>query len=208
MAYEQYSQNAYQSEPDMGWDDVISNDGNEFDVVPEGDYYFKVTNFTRARHPGSEKMPACLKAVLTLALTSAWEPTEENPAVQGETTVNLFLNRKNERKLCQFFTANGLRKHGEDMRMNWNAVTNATGTCNVSLREWTGNDGQKRTGNDVKRFYDPEKSPVKQPTATRSQRPAMTASYGQSSYSQRPTQETIPGAAASGSGNPWSAGKF
>ena len=88
------------------------------------------------------------------------------------------------------------------MRMNWNAVLNAAGTCAVTQREWTTN-GQKYTGNDVKRFYDPEKSPVKQPAATRSPRPATTASYG-----QRPTQETIPGAAPSGSGNPWSAGKF
>ena len=201
MAYEQYGQNSgYQQEPEMGWDDVISNDGNEFDVVPEGDYYFTVTNFTRARHPGSEKMPTCNKAVLTLALTSAWEPTAEKPSVQGETTVNLFLNRKNEWKLCQFFTAIGQRKHGEEIRMNWNAVLNASGTCAVTQREWTTN-GQKYTGNDVKRFYDPEKSPVAQLPATRSQRPATTASSG-----QRPAQPSVPGTTASGS--MWSAGKF
>ena len=84
--------------------------------------------------------------------------------------------------------------------MNWNAVLNASGTCAVTQREWTTN-GQKYTGNDVKRFYDPEKSPVAQLPATRSQRPATDAASG-----QRPAQTSIPGTAVSGSA--WSAGKF
>ena len=31
----------------MNWDDTIENDGQEFVVLPEGDYTFTVTNFER-----------------------------------------------------------------------------------------------------------------------------------------------------------------
>lgn len=50
----------------MGWDDVIENDGQEFIVLPEGDYTFTVSNFERGRFPGSAKIPPCNKATLTL----------------------------------------------------------------------------------------------------------------------------------------------
>ena len=31
----------------MGWDDVLENDGQEFIVLPEGDYTYTVTGFER-----------------------------------------------------------------------------------------------------------------------------------------------------------------
>ena len=39
----------------MDWNDEIENDGQEFVLLPEGDYVFKVTGFERGRHPGSAK---------------------------------------------------------------------------------------------------------------------------------------------------------
>ena len=51
----------------MGWDDVLENDGQEFIVLPEGDYTYTVTNFERGHFPGGAKIPACNKATLTLA---------------------------------------------------------------------------------------------------------------------------------------------
>ena len=50
----------------MDWDDAIENDGQEFIILPEGDYNFTVTDFERGRFPGSAKMSACNKATLTL----------------------------------------------------------------------------------------------------------------------------------------------
>ena len=35
----------------MGWDDQIENDGQEFIILPEGDYNFTVTEFERGRFP-------------------------------------------------------------------------------------------------------------------------------------------------------------
>ena len=52
----------------MDWGDTIENDGQEFIILPEGDYTFTVTNFERGRFPGSAKIPACNKATLTIQI--------------------------------------------------------------------------------------------------------------------------------------------
>lgn len=52
----------------MDWDDAIENDGQEFIILPEGDYNFTVTDFERGRFPGSAKMSACNKATLAKQL--------------------------------------------------------------------------------------------------------------------------------------------
>lgn len=96
---------------EFGWDDEIQQDGHSFQVLPEGDYNFTVKKFERARHGGSEKIPACNKAILTVAVSSA--------EASGDVLTNLFLHSRFEWKLCQFFTAIGQRKRGEAMRMNW-----------------------------------------------------------------------------------------
>ena len=43
---------------ELGWDDEISREGGEFLLLPEGDYNFVVESYERARHPGSDKLPA------------------------------------------------------------------------------------------------------------------------------------------------------
>lgn len=143
----------YNSTPrEFGWDDEIQRDDSPFQVLPEGDYRFTVKKFERARHAGSEKIPACNKAILTLAVSG--------PEASGEVLTNLFLHSKFEWKLCQFFTAIGQRRHGEAMRMNWGAVPGAAGVCHVCVRKWTGNDGKARESNEISEFYDPENAPA------------------------------------------------
>ena len=34
---------------EFGWDDVIQNDGQEFEPIPEGDYDFVIDKFERSR---------------------------------------------------------------------------------------------------------------------------------------------------------------
>ncbi len=135
---------------EMGWDDEIEND-DQFELLPEGDYNFQVEKFDRARHSGSTKIPACNKAILTLAVSDGTH--------RGSVQTNLFLYEKQEWKLCQFFTSIGQRKHGERIRMNWGAVTGATGVCHIGVYKWTGKDGKERDSNEVTVFYDPEKAP-------------------------------------------------
>ena len=103
----------------LGWDDVLDgDDANGYEPLPEGDYYFTVKNFVRGRYEGGEKLPPCNKAVLTLALQSAWTPTQEKPAASGEVTVNLFIVKSQRWKLSQFFIAIGYLKPGEEKAMN------------------------------------------------------------------------------------------
>ena len=54
----------------MDWNDVIEDDGQEFVLLPEGDYNFVVTNFERGRFPGSAKIPATNKATISIQIFS------------------------------------------------------------------------------------------------------------------------------------------
>ena len=152
----------------MGWDDEIQNDGEGFRVLPEGEYDFTVEGFTRGRFEGSAKMSACPKAELTIRIHDH----------DGDVTVNenLFLNRKAEWRLCQFFTAIGQRKHGETLRMNWNSVKGAKGRCKVGIRSWTGSDGKERENNEIVAFLEPSESKAS----------AAPASQGTAAYTQPP----------------------
>lgn len=137
---------------ELGWDDEIEKDSS-FVLLPAGDYDFTVTDFERARHNGSAKLPPCNKAVVTLTINSP----EGTAAIKH----NLFLHTKTEGMLCAFFTAIGQRKHGERLRMNWNTVIGATGRATVSVRDWTDNNGNTRQSNDIKKFIEPAEQPAK-----------------------------------------------
>lgn len=128
---------------EFGWDDQIENDGAEFVLLPEGDYEFEVTTFERGRHNGSEKLPPCNKATLTIKVFGA----------DGQETIlkhNLFLHSKCEGMLCAFFTSIGQRKHGEKVTMNWNAVTGSRGRCKFGIKTYEG-----KQYNEIKKFYEP-----------------------------------------------------
>lgn len=138
----------FENQPrELAWDDEIQNDGGLYEVLPEGDYDFVVNKFERARHSGSDKIPPCNKAILTLSVFGE--------QATGTIQTNLFLYSKFEWKLCQFFTAIGHRKHGETLRMNWASVPGSSGICHVGVRKWTGNDGREHEGNEITEFYDP-----------------------------------------------------
>lgn len=130
---------------ELGWDDEIEKDNGDFLLLPEGDYDFVVESFERGRHNGSEKLPACNKAMLKLRID-----TPDGTALINH---NLFLHTKTEGMISAFFTSIGQKKKGEKIKMNWNVVIGAKGRCKVDIREWTGTDGEKRQSNEIKRFY-------------------------------------------------------
>ncbi len=136
-------------EREFGWDDQIEKDGPEFVVLPAGDYDFVVTDFERARHPGSEKLPPCNKAIVHIRIE----------APEGTTIINhnLFLHTKTEGMLCAFFTAIGQRKKGEKVSMNWNAVAGSKGRAKVAVKKWT-YEGKDYEGNEIKKFYEPDEN--------------------------------------------------
>lgn len=131
----------------MGWDDEIENDGEGFRVLPEGEYDFTVENYTRARYDG-DKMKPCPMAEVSIRIHDK----------DGDVTIieNLYLNKKFEWKLCQFFTAIGARKRGEQFHMNWNIVKGATGRCKIFVDKWTGKNGKEYEGNKISAFLEPD----------------------------------------------------
>lgn len=137
-------------ERELGWDDEIEKE-SDFALLPEGDYDFTITGFERARHEGSEKIPPCNKAIVSVHI--------ESP--EGSTTIyhNLFLHSKCEGWLSAFFISIGQKKHGEKLRMNWNNVIGAKGRCKVYIDKWDRN-GEKMQNNKIRKFYEPESSPA------------------------------------------------
>lgn len=134
----------------LDWDSEISAESS-FTVLPEGEYPFTVISFEREYHNGSEKLPACPKAKLKI---------EIDGGEKGISSVfhNLFISRKTEGLLCEFFTSIGLKKPGEPLRMNWQAVFGASGRCKIGVREYNGNEY-----NEIKKFLKPEDKPATAP---------------------------------------------
>ena len=131
---------------EIGWDDEISNDGGQYIVLEEGDYNFTVSAFERARYPGSAKIPACNKAVLTLAV--------DTPGGTASVKYDLILWSSLEWKISEFFRAIGQKKHGEKLRPQWGAVVGSKGRGRFKPREYDKKDGSKSKVNDVEKFYD------------------------------------------------------
>lgn len=129
----------------MDWDDTIESDGQEFVVLPEGDYTFTVTNFERGRFPGSTKIPACNKATITISI--------DNDQGVATARFDLILYRTLEWKIASFFRSIGQKKHGEKVVMNWNGIVGARGKAHIKPRTYQ-KDGEDRQVNDVDRFYD------------------------------------------------------
>ena len=132
---------------ELGWEDVIEKE-NQFIILPEGDYDFTVESFDRARHNGSEKVPACNKAVLKIRI--------DTPEGTVTVTHNLLLHSNVEWRLSEFFTSIGQKKKGETLRMNWNAVPGAAGRLKLGIRTYDG-----KNYNEVKQFYPKEDSGAK-----------------------------------------------
>lgn len=146
-------------ERELGWDDEIEKDSGEFIVLPEGDYDFVVTAFERQRHEPKKdengniigKLPSCWKAVLDLEI--------ESP--EGTVTIkhNLFLHTQTEGMLSAFFVGIGQKKHGERIKPNWGAVVGSKGRAKIGIHKWI-KDGEEKSNNQVKKFYEPEEAPA------------------------------------------------
>ena len=137
--YQQQPQQAQNDGGELGWDDTIQKDSNSFVRLKPGEYEFTVKSFERGRHGGSDKLPPCNKAIIKVEIE-----TNEGTAIL---TSNLFLHSKTEGLLSSFFGSIGLKKHGEPLRMDWNAIIGRKGRCKVGTREYKG-----ETYTDLKSF--------------------------------------------------------
>lgn len=131
----------------MDWNDSLVTDGQEFITLDEGDYNFVVTGFERGRYPGSEKIPTCNKAILTLAVHT-------DDGKLAIVKLNLILYRSLEWRISGFFRCIGQKKRGERLVMDWNKVLGSKGRAHFTRRSYIGRDGEEHQTNDVERFYD------------------------------------------------------
>ena len=129
----------------MEWDDTIEQDGEGYRILPAGDYSFTVAAFERGRFPGSERMPACNKAMLTLKIDGM-----DGMFVRD----SLILHRSLEWKLAAFFRCIGLKQRGEKMVMDWSRVQGTHGRARIRPQVRS-RDGKERTFNEVERYLEP-----------------------------------------------------
>lgn len=126
---------------ELDWDEGIELTQGSFEVLPEGEYEFTVVKFERQRHAGSDKLPSCPKAVLTLDMKGA--------EGRGQVTHNLFLHTKTQGLLSAFFVSIGQGNVGDKIKLDWGKVPGATGRAKVTIRKFTKKDGSEGESNDV-----------------------------------------------------------
>ena len=142
---------------ELNWDGEIENDGTAFTLLAPGVYDFEVIKFERARFNGSDKLPPCNEAKLTLRVSNSEDTTT--------ITKSLYLHTSVEHFLCAFFVSIGARKHGERLKMDWGKVVGGRGKCEVSVRKWQGRDKEMES-NDIKRFLEPDEAIVAEQNGT------------------------------------------
>lgn len=165
-------------EKELDWGDEISRE-SDFTIIPEGDYDFTVTGFERGRYDGSEKLPPCNMAIVSLAVAL---PDGSTATLKHR----LFLHTRCEGLLSAFFTGIGLKRKGEPLRMNWNAVPGAHGRCKITVRSWKGKNGEDMQSNDIKKFYDPFENPSAPAPQAQPQYQPAPQQYAQPTQYQQP----------------------
>ena len=132
----------------LDWNSPIDKE-DEFVVLPAGKYKFVVDSMERGHFGGSDKMSACPMAVLTLSVS-------DDSGNFGTLTERLYLHKKSEWRLSQFFISIGQKKKGEPLNPNWSLVPGSSGELELSTRKYRSNSGEDRETNDIKAFLPKE----------------------------------------------------
>lgn len=135
----------------LDWDSSLTKEDVESanQLLPDGEYYFRVIKFEKARFNGSAKMQPSPMAKVTIEVSF---PDE----MQNVWTENLILNKICIWKAHQFFQACGLIGHGYEGVLPWGRILGASGRAKVSTRTYDGKDGEKKKANQVDRWLPPE----------------------------------------------------
>lgn len=131
---------------EYSWDDTIKNDSSLVELQP-GDYDFTIDHYERSRSKGGGTIPASNMAIVYFNVVG---PNGEIAQIRE----NFILHTKMEWKLSELFCSVGLKKKGEELRMNWNALPGLTGRARISLDE-DKNDPSKKY-NHIKKLYPKE----------------------------------------------------
>lgn len=111
---------------ELGWDDTIQNDGQDFEPVPPGDYDVTIEKWERGRSKGEGKLPPCNMAIVYFTIHA---PERDVPVRE-----NYILHTSVEWKLSELFCGVGLKKKGEPLRMNWGALPGKKARAKVGIQ--------------------------------------------------------------------------
>lgn len=141
-----------QYERELGWEDTIKNDGQDFEPVAAGDYNVTIEKFERSRSKGEGKLPPCNMAVVYFTVHS----------FDRDITVkeNYVLHTSLEWKLSELFCGVGLKKKGEELRMNWQLLPGRKARAKVGLKP--GVKDPSKQYNFIEKLY-PYEAPKYQP---------------------------------------------
>ena len=131
---------------EIGWDEEVEK-GNEYVLIPEGEYDFTVESFERSRFEGSDKVPPCNRALLKIRVD----------APEGTTVMNesLLLYDKMQWKLAEFFLSIGAEETDGRVKMNWQMVPQSTGRAKIEVT--TDKKDPNKKYNHVKKFLPKQK---------------------------------------------------
>lgn len=130
-----------QMERAFGWDDEITVD-NEYKPLMPGEYEFTVVGLEREYFEGSEKMPACPRAIVEIEI--------EHEGINHRIKNSILLHSKLEGIISSFFTSIGQKKKGETLKMNWSKVVGSKGRCKTGIRTYKDDEFS-----EVKRWLPP-----------------------------------------------------
>ena len=128
----------------MDWNDVIEDDGQEYVLLPEGDYNFIVTNFERGRFPGSAKFLLQIKQQNQFKFF--W-----NGCCLDE--IWLDFSKALTWKLSAFFRSI-FQKKVVKITMDWNKVLGAKGRAHIKQKVYTNQSGEEKNINDLDYLID------------------------------------------------------
>lgn len=146
----------------MELNETISYDGSDFRLIDDGTWPFTVKAVSIEQYKGSQNIPPCLMAKVTLHVGVGANTTD--------VTDNIYLyyndNGNPNWRISAFYRAIGYKKHGQEVQMNWDAgfLVGKTGWVETKQREFTftqgARKGEKGTSIDVDRYIDPEDAPA------------------------------------------------
>lgn len=122
---------------ELGWDDSITNDSQ---VLPEGDYNVTIEKYDRSRSNGG-KLPPCNMAIVYFIVHA--------PGRDITIRENYMLHTSLEWKLSELFRGVGLKKEGEELRMDWSALPGKTARARIVVA--TSRNGNEY--NNIKKLY-------------------------------------------------------
>jgi hypothetical protein len=131
----------------IDWDDAIENDGSEAKIIEPGIYPFRVVKLEKTISKG-QKTAGAPMAILECRI-------EHDEGEYIDIRDQIVLVRLLEWKLCQFFTAIGQRKKGENLTPRWNAVEGSKGHCAVFIEEYKKKDGTDGKSVKIAKYIDP-----------------------------------------------------